>query len=198
MEDAALITKFKESGDRRAFEGIITKYEDRIFRFGFRMCGQVQDAEDVVQDTFVSAFRYLKDFREEASLLSWLLKIASSACLKKRRLKRNEPRHHVPYEELTLKVAHEPTLGTDRTERPDELAQSAEVQRLFRTALAQLPPIHREIIALREMEGLSGKDVAESLGISESAVKVRLHRARAMMFKEFRKVYNEREDETDG
>jgi RNA polymerase sigma-70 factor, ECF subfamily len=197
MEDSALISKFKESGDRRAFENIISKYEDRIFRFGFRMCGQVQDAEDVVQDTFVSAFRYLKDFREEASLLSWLLKIASSACLKKRRLKKNEPRHHVPYEELALGPTGEPPRKEDLAERPDELVQSAEVQRLFREALAQLPPIYKEIVALREMEGLSGKDVAASLGISESAVKVRLHRARAMMFTEFKKVYDGLGDETD-
>jgi len=198
MEDSALISKFKASGDRRAFEKIISKYEDRIFRFGFRMCGQVQDAEDVVQDTFVSAFRYLKDFREEASLLSWLLKIASSACLKKRRLKKNEPRHHVPYEDLASLPTGESRVRSERVERPEELVQSAEVKRLFRQAMSQLPPIYREIIALREMEGLSGKDVSEALGISESAVKVRLHRARAMMFKEFQRMYDERGDETDG
>jgi RNA polymerase sigma-70 factor (ECF subfamily) len=77
MDDQILISRFQETEDRAAFEEIINRYEDRVFRFGFRMCGQEQDAEDVVQDTFVSAFRYLKGFRGEASLLTWLLKIAS-------------------------------------------------------------------------------------------------------------------------
>ena len=194
QEDKTLIDRFKESGDKEAFESLITKYENHVYRFGFRMCGQVQDAEDVVQDTFVSAFRYLKDFRGEASLLSWLLKIASSVCLKKRRLRKNEPRTYVPYDELQVQPSGEvQTRGKDGGS-PDALVLSAEVRKIFHEALTRIPPLYREVLALREMEGLSGKETAEALDISESAVKVRLHRARAMVYREFEALYHGKEE----
>lgn len=189
MDDQSLVERFQKGGDRAAFEELISRYENRIFRFGFRMCGQEQDAEDVVQDTFVSAYRYLKGFRGDASLLTWLLKIASSACLKKRRLKKNEPRHHVPFEDLQAQPAGEARIEGPPNPTPDSEVLSAEVRAKFHEALAAIPAHYRQVLVLRELEGMSTREVAEILDLTESAVKVRLHRARGMVYEKFEKVY---------
>jgi RNA polymerase sigma-70 factor (ECF subfamily) len=166
MDDQILISRFQETEDRAAFEEIINRYEDRVFRFGFRMCGQEQDAEDVVQDTFVSAFRYLKGFRGEASLLTWLLKIASSVCLKKRRLKKDEPRNHVPFEDLQSQGGGEGQIERVAEPTPDALVLSAEVRAKFHEALAAIPAHYRQVLVLRELEGLSTREVSDVLEIS--------------------------------
>ncbi|MEJ2150320.1 MAG: sigma factor, partial [Chloroflexota bacterium] len=76
ISDHQLISEFK-AGSMEAMDRIVERYENRIFSFGRRMCGNNEDAEDIVQDTFLSAFRYLNDFREEAKLINWLFKIAA-------------------------------------------------------------------------------------------------------------------------
>jgi RNA polymerase sigma-70 factor (ECF subfamily) len=190
MDDHQLIRQFKESGDKRAFEKILTRYESRVFHFGFRRCGHVQDAEDVVQETFVSAYRYLKDFREESSLLSWLLRIASSVCIKKRRLRKDEPRSHESFESLHERGAEDSVVETT-DESPSALMLRQEMTRVVREIMAELPPAVSTMIELRDIEGLSTREVAETLGISETAAKVRLHRARAALYKRFTEVYHD-------
>ncbi len=194
MDDRTLVERFQKGGDRAAFEELIARYENQIFRFGFRMCGQEQDAEDVVQDTFVSAYRYLKGFRGDASLLTWLLKIASSACLKKRRLKKNEPRNHVPFEELQAQPAGEARIDGPQNPTPDTEVLSAEVRAKFYEALEAIPSHYRRVLVLRELEGKSTREVATLLDLTESAVKVRLHRARKMVHKAFEKAGFERDE----
>ncbi len=190
MDDQVLIERFKEKGDRRAFESIISKYENQIFRFGFRMCGQVQDAEDIVQDTFESAYRYLKDFRGEASLLSWLLKIASSACIKKRRLRKDQPKNLLSFEELQEEGSSEPELAGPSRQSPAEQVLESEMKKKLEELLHDIPEHYRVVLVLRDLEGVSSREVAETLDISETAAKVRLHRARAMLFKRFEEVYH--------
>lgn len=190
MDDSVLIERFREKGDKRAFEAIISKYENQIYRFGFRMCGQAQDAEDVVQDTFVSAYRYLKDFRGEASLLSWLLKIASSACIKKRRLRKDQPKNLLSYEELQEAGSAEADLASPARHSPAEEVLQSEMKKKLEELLQHIPEHYRIVLVLRDLEGVSTQEVAETLEISETAAKVRLHRARAMLFKKFEEVYH--------
>jgi len=186
LADGKLVARFREQGDRSAFQEILEKYENSVYRFGFRMCGQREDAEDVLQDTFVSAFRYLKDFRGEASLLSWLLRIASSACIKKRRLRKNQPRQFLEFEDSgETGESGSSSAGAGGGATPHDNVAGAEVQDLLHRAVASIPAHYRAVLVLREMEGLSGRETADALGISEGAVKVRLHRARTMVFKAF-------------
>ena len=88
--DEKLVDEFK-AGSMEAMDKIVARYERPLFTFGMKMCGQRQDAEDVAQDTFMSAFRYLDRFRGETKLKNWLFKIAARACIKKRRKKKAEP-----------------------------------------------------------------------------------------------------------
>ena len=184
-KEQELVDRFKETGDRSAFAALIELYERRVYRYGYRMCGHAQDAEDVVQDTFLSAFRYLKDFRGQSSLSSWLYKIASSACIEKRRLRKDQPRNV-----LSLNESVPGQLGetAELTERPEELAVRAEMRRSLEQALAALPENHRMILLLRDVEGFSTREVAEILDVTESAAKVRLHRARSVLQRKYLEV----------
>ena len=100
--DNHLVAKFK-AGSTKAMEQIVGRYEERIFTFGMKMCGHLQDAEDITQDTFLSAFRYLQGFRGETKLKNWLFKIAARACFKKRRKKKFEPDREISLESLMEK-----------------------------------------------------------------------------------------------
>ncbi len=190
MDDTVLVERFKVHGDKRAFEAILSKYENQVYRFGYRMCGHPQDAEDIVQDTFESAYRYLKDFRGEASLLSWLLKIASSACIKKRRLRKDQPKNLLSYEALQEVGGAEVELATPQAETPADQIVASEMKKKLEELLHTIPEHYRIVLVLRDIEGVSSREAAEALDISETAAKVRLHRARAMLFKKFEEVYH--------
>ena len=111
--DHQLIVDFK-AGSMDAMDKIVERYETRLFSFGRKMCGNVQDAEDIVQETFLNAFRYLNSFREETKLINWLFKIAARACMKKRRKKKCEPDGH-----LSLDSFYPEEDGAGQYEIPD-------------------------------------------------------------------------------
>jgi len=182
-EDDGLVDRAR-GGDQRAFEEIVNRYEDRIYRFGYRMCGHDEDARDVLQDTFLAALRHLSGYRGEGRFVNWLYKIASSACLKKRRRRKDEPDHPVSLDDegredgvpLVQRLASPiPT--------PDEEAHREELRRALHTAVMRLPEHYRIVLVLRDFEHRSTEEVAEALGLQLSATKVRLHRARLMMRK---------------
>jgi len=176
--DHDLITQFK-NGSTEAMEGIVQRYEGRIFNFVLRMCGQVQDAEDVMQETFLSAFRSLHEFREKAKLKNWLFRIASRACIKKRRKKKFEPHKEIPLESL---LAQKGSRGKDEipdwsSDPADDLLRS-ELKQVIEDAIRSLPPKYRLVFNLRDFNGFDTEETAEILGITTQSVKTRLHRAR--------------------
>jgi RNA polymerase sigma-70 factor, ECF subfamily len=151
-------------GDRTALEELLERYERRIYRFGLRMCGNEEDAREVLQETLLAAFRHLPAFRGDAALSTWLYQIARSFCIKERRGER--PRD--PLEE-----------GVAATEAaPDVRAHAREVGEALAAAIAALSPEHREAVVLRDVEGLSAEEAASVAGIEVGALKSRLHRAR--------------------
>ena len=157
-------------GDPVLIEDLIECFKRDLFKFLRRRCGNAIDAEDALQDTFTAAFRYLSTYRGESSIKNWLYRIASSACTKMRRGKKNSPQLHESIENLDLS-------------RFEELSQEIDSYleaRLMpiREAIYQLSPLDRSVLLLRDGEGLSTSETAVQLGLSESAVKSRLHRAR--------------------
>jgi RNA polymerase sigma-70 factor, ECF subfamily len=183
-KEQKLINEFTETGSEDAFKKLMDMYQDLIMRFGSRMCGHREDAEDVVQDTFLSAFKSMNSFRGEGSFKSWLYKIASSACLKKRR-----KRKHEPDRELSLDQIHEDRGGEESVSASGGMdtaqteAEANEMAARLHRAFLELPEKYRITLALRDFEGLSTKEVAGILGITEAATKVRLHRARNVLQK---------------
>jgi RNA polymerase sigma-70 factor (ECF subfamily) len=180
-EDFALIRAIND-GQVERFEELVRKYQQKVFNFGMRMCGETRDAEDLVQETFLNVFRYLEGFRFETRFKNWMFRIATTTCLKKKR----KPKH-APERELSL----EDFMPQEGDELPDEapewarapLAQvlNEELSRHLKKAIIDLPKKYRMVVALRDMEGFSTEETAQILDISAANVKVRLHRARLFL-----------------
>jgi RNA polymerase sigma-70 factor (ECF subfamily) len=191
ITDHQLISRFKE-GSMEAMEAIVDRYENRIFNFGLKMCGQFQDAEDITQDTFLNAFRYLNTFREETKLKNWLFKIATTACIRKRRKKKCEPDHELSLDSFTNTDGTKETYDIpDWTDDPSDKVIQAEMNSVINNSIKTLPHKYKLVFNLRDIEGFSTKETAEILGISIESVKTRLHRARLALREKISRSYQE-------
>jgi RNA polymerase sigma-70 factor, ECF subfamily len=191
MTDHDLIAQFKE-GSMEAMEAIVDRYENRIFNFGLKMCGQLQDAEDITQDTFLNAFRYLGGFREETKLKNWLFKIAATACIRKRRKKKCEPDHELSLDSFMDKDGtFEGYDIPDWSDVPSDKVMQAEMNAVINSAIKTLPHKYKLVFNLRDIEGFSTKETADILGISVVSVKTRLHRARLALREKISHAYQE-------
>lgn len=159
------------AGDRDAFGRLVTRHQARVFRLAQVLVRQPADAEDVLQQAFLSAWRAASQFRGEASVLTWLLTITRNTALTRRARHALEPLDETPLDELGIRAG----WGGPN---PEELASLAERRDRLAAALARLPSDEREILTLREFDGLSGEETAALLGLSLPAMKSRLHRAR--------------------
>lgn len=177
--DEILIQRSKK-GDVQAFEELVRRYEDRIHRFSSRMCRHVEDAQDVFQDTFLAAFKSLKDFKGKAKLATWFYRIASNACMKKRRKGKYEPQQVLSLEDFlpNLDAHAETPQVSDWSKSPIRRLEDEEARRRLDEAILALPGEYRIVLVLRDMEGLSAEETSKALGIGVAAVKSRLHRAR--------------------
>lgn len=183
ISDADLVQR-AQAGDLDAFETLTSRHERRVYSLALRMLRHEEDAEDVTQQTFLSAMENLHTFRGEASFSTWLLRIATYAALKIIR-KRDG------LEMVSLEQATEPAEGFDSVphpeyiadwrQSPEELVTRRETQRLLDEALARLDEKHRLVFLLRDVEGFSIKETADTLGLSEANTKVRLLRARLQL-----------------
>jgi RNA polymerase sigma-70 factor (ECF subfamily) len=181
--DHRLIRQFKE-GSKEAIEKIVAKYEEAIFNFGLKMCGQTQDAEDITQDTFLNAFKSLHGFREEAKLKNWLFRIAANACFRKRRKKKCEPDRELSLESLIPgDGGHEKYEIPDWSTDPSKALLRSEIRETIDAAVKALPPKYRMVFNLRDIEGFNTEETAEIMDISVQSVKTRLHRARFFLRK---------------
>lgn len=170
-DDEALLQAAK-GGDAAALERLLERHQAQIFRFGVNMCRSTEDAKDVLQDTLLAMARGVRDFRGASSLSTWLYTIARSFCIKKRRRSK-----HAPEVERSLDESH--AFTADEAAGPDDALVSKQVREALEEAIADLPPMYREVLLLRDAEGLTAPEVAEVLGLTVQAVKTRLHRARA-------------------
>ncbi len=163
------------AGDGRALAMLLDAEQARIYRFGLKMCRNPHDAEDVLQDTFLAATRKVQSFRGEASLSTWLFTIARRFCLKKRRKRRAQPDAMLS---LGTEDTDEVVQLVDPAHPPDEATAQRQITSALEQAVSALEPKYREVLWLRDVEGLTAPEVAAALKLSVQAVKSRLHRAR--------------------
>jgi RNA polymerase sigma-70 factor (ECF subfamily) len=173
--------KRAKAGDLSAFETLISRHEQRVYSLALRMLRQEQDAEDVTQQTFLSALEHLGEFRGEAAFGTWLTRIATHAALKV--IRKRKGLNVISLQAATESTDSEETIPhpefiADWRQSPEQLVHRQEIQRLLDEALAQLDEKHRFVFLLRDVEGFSVRETAEALGISEANTKVRLLRAR--------------------
>ena len=183
VNDSELVARAK-AGRLDAFEELTSRYEQRVYSLALRMLRQEQDAEDVTQQTFLSALENLDGFRGEASFGTWLLRIATHAALKV--IRKRSVLDTVSLEETTeeadsYQTVPHPEYIADWRQSPEQLVTRNEIRRLLDEALAKLDSKHRTVFLLRDVEGLSVKETAEALGLSEANTKVRLLRARLQL-----------------
>ena len=181
--DADLVQRAK-AGNLEAFEALTLRHERRVYSLALRMLRQEQDAEDVTQQTLLSALENLDGFRGEAGFATWLLRIATHAALKIIRKRKG-------LETVSLEAATEeseqhdniphPEFIADWRQSPEVLVQRNEIRLMLDEALGRLDEKHRLVFLLRDVEGFSVKEAAETLGISEANAKVRLLRARLQL-----------------
>lgn len=173
--DLSLLERAR-AGDRKALEDLLVRHQRKVYRFGLRMCRDPEDAQDVVQETLLAVARTVKDFRGASSVSTWLYTIARSFCIKKRRRSK-----FAPAEEASLD-AREPGAEAlqvaDPARTPDEALAGRQIEAALEQAIGGLDPMYREVLVLRDVEGLTAPEVAEVMGLSVEAVKSRLHRAR--------------------
>jgi RNA polymerase sigma-70 factor, ECF subfamily len=157
-------------GDPTLLNDLFDCYSSDLLSFLRRRCGNSTDADDAMQDAFVAATRYLHGYRGEAPLKNWMYRLASTACTRMRRGRKNDRKLHSEYEETA-------PPGVEKMGRAVESMLEARLSPLMR-ALEALNPTDRAVIMLRDGEQMSAREVAEALTITEAAVKSRLHRAR--------------------
>ncbi len=176
QNEAPLVAALK-AGDQAAFAEMVERYSPTVYNLALRLMNNAQEAEDVLQETFISAFRALARFEERSQLGTWLYRIAYNAALMRLR------RRQLPTTSIDDPLTNEegemlPRQLVDWGARPDELLLRGELRGLLDAAVATLPATLRTVFVLRDIEGLSTAETAVVLNLTETNVKVRLHRAR--------------------
>jgi RNA polymerase sigma-70 factor (ECF subfamily) len=162
-------------GDGEAVDELLALHERKLFRFGMRMCGNEQDAREVLQETMLAAFRGMSGFRGEARLSTWLYQIARGYCVKLRRRSSGEP--------AEMDGLNAASNVAAEAEPSDLRTHAREIGEALHAAILALPESLREAVVLRDVEELDGEEAAKVLGIELSALKTRLHRGRAELRK---------------
>lgn len=177
-EDLELIRAIN-AGDEERFAELVEKYQEKIYNFSLRMLKDPEDAEDVVQDTFINVLRYLKDFRFETKFRNWLYKIARSVCIKKQRRSKFAPEKELSLDEYIPARGEEyPRQVPPWASAPLDALLNEELAGALGDAISDLPEKYRSVVILRDMEGFDTQETAQILNITTANVKVRLHRAR--------------------
>jgi len=167
------------------FDALYRDHVDLMFRYASRLCGETESAKDLVQETFLNAYRGFKHFRGDAQISTWLYTIASRACLRMRRKRKGAPERELSLDEFIPTAEGEfrlqiPVEGLT----PEEALQNKQLREALDAAIGKLPPKYKMVLILRDMEGLSAKAVGTIMGLNERAVKSRLHRARLFVRRE--------------
>ena len=174
MNERELIARLQKRAEA-AFEELIRQYEKKVYTLCFRMCGNSEDAEEAAQDAFLALWRGIDRFRQESSLSTWIYRLATNACIDTlRRRKKQSGSVSLDDEELFVDAV-------DTSPQPQETVEYREAQKLLQEGLSALPEEYRKVLILREIEGLSYTEIAESASIELGTVKSRISRGRSLL-----------------
>ena len=190
QSESTLVTAAK-AGDYDAFEQLVNRYEHKIYRLGLNITGNPEDAEDVLQETFLKAFENLARFREDSRFYTWIVRIGVNQALMKLRKRRTDKAVSLddPIEEGGEVI---PRDFADWKPNPEQLLGRTETREILERAIRNLPESFRTVFQLRDVDGLSTEETAQMLGLTISAVKARLFRARLRLREELAKFFKQR------
>ena len=174
-QELAVIRRVQQ-GDTEAFEALVAAYEKNVFNVALQMTGNREDAQDLTQEAFIKAYSSLSSFRGDSRFSSWLYRIVSNVCLDFKRRQSRRPSASLTVEDdegesVQLDIA-------DESQSPEALLERKMTREAVREGLKQLPDEQRQILLLREIQGLSYEEIGEAMGLEEGTVKSRIFRAR--------------------
>lgn len=174
------------------FDALVAKYEKKIFNIIFRYLGDYEDAVDLTQETFISAYRHYSRFRGESKVFTWLYQIARNLCIN--RVRQRDRQKGVRVDSLDVgRCGSDSQLATreiaDMSRSPQQVVEGKELHARILAAIESLPPDYREVVVLREFEQLSYNEIVEVTGLTLESVKTRLSRARGMLRRKLEPYY---------
>lgn len=183
LEDAQLIEKIK-AGQTEAYAGLVRKYQDRVFNTCWRICGHLEDARDLTQETFLKALDGIAGFREQSTFYTWIFRVAVNLALTHRRTAKR--RRTVSLDAINDAVGTQAESLAKRIEDhntpdPSRAADDTELHGCVVRALQELDDDQRAVVVLRDIEGFDYREIAEILELPAGTVRSRLHRARATL-----------------
>jgi len=196
VSDETLVEK-SQQGDYLSFQELVRRHEKKIYSLAYKIMSNKEDASDVLQETFLQAFKKLPGFKSKAKFSTWLYRIAVNICLMRKRRQKKIKTVSLDVPILTKQedeIRRE--LRDDWSKSPLASLESEEVKRALSNAIDSLPEEYRTVFILRGVNGFSNEEVANTLKISLPAVKSRLHRARLFLrdkLSEYFKEYGSRE-----
>ena len=190
-EDEKNFIRLLKKRDERAFELFIRKYQNMVFSLALRFLGNYNEAEDITQEIFITVFKRIETFRGEASISTWLYRMAVNHC--KNRIKYLSRRKtYQQGDNIEIRQSKAEGYMATRPDKPDEILEAKETEGMISKALQGLDEDHRTILLLRELESMSYQQIAEILALEEGTVKSKLHRARQAFYVRYKKIKDEK------
>jgi RNA polymerase sigma-70 factor, ECF subfamily len=181
LTDEILVAK-SQKGDYSAFEKLVKRYEKKIYNLAYRILGNQEEANDILQETFIQTLRKIKTFRGKSQFSTWLYRIAVNLCLMKKRRDKKMPTISM---DMPVRYKDEDEIkrefADDWAKNPLATLENKELKETIDVAIKALPVDYRTVFILRDVNGLPNQEVAKMLKISVAAVKSRLHRARLFL-----------------
>jgi RNA polymerase sigma-70 factor (ECF subfamily) len=182
------------AGHADALQELVERYEPRVYRFAMRVCRNQEDAQEILQETFLNAIRSLATFRGDSQFATWLFRIVVTSCAKTRGRRAVSGGREIALDlpEGTAAGPAMPREPVDWSLDPEASSLSAEVREHLEAAIDRLPPGYKGVFLLRDIEGFSTADTAHILNLSPEAVKTRLHRAHLFLRDQLSRYFTDR------
>lgn len=178
-DDPTLVQQ-AQSGDLQAYDTLVRQYQERIYSTIYQITANHEDANDLAQDTFIKAFQALPSFQGQSSFFTWIYRIAVNRTLNFKKAKRN--RNHFSINDVDARIEQDPewvAFISDNT--PVRNASLTELQEFLNKALMKLSDVHRTVVILHDVQGLSHEEIAQIMDCSNGTVRSRLHYARQQL-----------------
>lgn len=186
--DAELVLEIKK-GDESAFQEVMSRYTQKVYNLAIRLTRNQEDAEEILQDVFVTVYKKINSFEGKSAFSSWLYRVtANTAFMKLRKRKQSDS---ISFEEVSPTIRDNWVGKSPEDSDTDYMSIRHELREIIQRAVERLPEEYRNIFVLRDIDGLSNEEVAETLALSVPAVKSRLHRARLILRKKLQRYYDD-------
>ncbi len=172
-----------QQGSEDAFRELFKQYHKRVLRIAYRMCGNIQEAEDITQEVFLRIFKEIANFRENASLFTWLYRITINLCLDKRRKQQRREKYKLNTALNSEYTLSEKANSDEGMQMLDQQIWQDEIQGMLQKALSRIKPKFRTVLVLKDIEGLSYEEAAQAVGCSQGTISSRLNRGRKQLKK---------------